>query len=52
MGGRRSNGGRARVRPLGREGLRERGAAHLGSKVAPSARLHHGWPKAGDERMG
>ena len=48
-GGRRNNDGRARVRPAGRG---RRGATHPGSKVVSSARLHHGWAKEGNERMG
>ena len=48
-GERRNSGGRARVGPVGR-GMR--GAVHPGSKVVPSMRLYHGWPKEREERMG
>ena len=48
-GGKRSSGGRARVGPNGRG---RRGAVHLGSKVMSSARLHHGWAREGEKRIG
>ena len=48
-GRRSSGGGRAMVGPVSKG---RRGSAHPRSEVVSSVRLHNGWAREGDERMG